>query len=225
MSSLFNRTFSVLGGSLLCCCYGFHRPDQPIASAKPRGPHERSTASNVATKQFVRRIKPAGTCRERFLQRYQSPIDPIYQFGRYAIRGLHYGVGETVDPLLSTRLRVGGHHRSREGTPTQVCGTPDVEATHHHTCFVATCTPSFQRWHCRLSLGSRPFRCSGDTCGQLHRLFVLRLRIRSCDNLARLSIPNTRVHFFPEGFFLGEEIRRVYPHPAEATVCCTLTAY
>ena len=107
MSSLFNRTFSVLGGSLLCCCYGFHRPDQPIASAKPRGPHERSTASNVATKQFVRRIKPAGTCRERFLQRYQSPIDPIYQFGRYAIRGLHYGVGETVDPLLSTHQQHG----------------------------------------------------------------------------------------------------------------------
>ena len=99
-----------LGWSLCCCLHGFHRPNRSIDSARSLRSNERPVASDIATQRFVWRIRPAGTRREHFLQCRQSPVDPLFQFGCDATRGLHHCIGETVGHVLSSVLGVGEHH-------------------------------------------------------------------------------------------------------------------
>jgi hypothetical protein len=137
-------SFSVLGGSLLCRHHGFHCSNRSSDSAKPRRPHKCPTASAIATRRFVRWIRPASTRQQCFLQRCQSSVNPICQFCCHLIRGLPRGIGQTVDLVLSTNIK---DCLSREGTPGQVRGASEMGATLHHgvaTSFVATCTPALR---------------------------------------------------------------------------------
>ena len=218
--------FFALGGSVLCGLHGFHCPNHPIDSAKPHRSHQRPTASNLTTERFLWRIQPASTRHECFLRPCQSSGDPLCQFGRHIIRGLHRSVGETVDHVLQTGLDVGEHRRSRTGTPGQVRGASEVGTTLHHgiaTRFVATCTPPFRHRPCRLSLGYRPFRCGGHTSGHLLRLRILRRYSRGCDDLERLPIQDTLIHVPSEDFALDEGGYRARSPLAEAMGHCAPT--
>jgi hypothetical protein len=219
--------WTVLGGFVLCRLHNFHCPNHSIASVKPLRPHERPTPSNIATKRFVWWVRPAGTRHECFLQSCQSSVNPLCQFGCHIIRGLHRGIGETVDPVLQTGLDVGEHRRSREGTPGQVRGASEVGTTLHHgvaTRFVATCTPPFRHRPYRLSLGSRPFRCGGDTGRSLASALRFTPYSRGCDDLERLPIPDALIHFTPEGLPWVKEFARVACRLAGAMVKALLRA-
>ena len=87
LMSLQPRSFSVLGGSLLCCYHNFHCASH---SAKPIGPIGISR----------------GCSHQCFLRPDVSPS----QFGFDIIGGLSYCVGETMDPVLPTGLGEGGYH-------------------------------------------------------------------------------------------------------------------
>ena len=205
------RSFSVLGGFVLCRRYNFHCPNNSVAPTKPFRPHERSTASNITTKRFIRWFRPAGTRRECFLQGCPSSVDLICQFGSHLTCGLRRGIGETMGRVLHTSLDVGEHRRSREGTPSEVRGASEVETTLHHgvtTRFVAVCAPPF--WHrpqC-LPLGSRPFRRNHRGWVHVFWYCVLRVYHRRCNYLDRLSVPDTLIDFTSEGVAVQEGIPR-----------------
>ena len=81
-----------------------HCPDRSTTPAEPRRFDKRPAAPNSGTEHLVRWDRPAGTRLEYPDQRPQDSAYPLCQFGRHTIRGIHRGVGETVDQLLYSEI-------------------------------------------------------------------------------------------------------------------------
>ena len=116
---------------------------------------------------------------------------------------------------------MGEHRRSREGTPGQARGTPEVGVSPDHGVpagHAAVCPPPFRDCTYRLSLGSgRHYRRSG--VGYHFRwLDLLQLHHDRCDGLERLSVPNTPIRSASEGSGLDEGVHHSRSCLAETLV-------
>ena len=105
---------------------------------------------------------------------------------------------------------MGEYRRSGEGTSSQTRGTSEVGITLHHGVaarYVTVRSPSFRRRPCRLSLGDQRFCRRGGARGHPYRRHLLHRHRRGRNTLQRLSVPDTFIHYAPQGPAVDEGIQ------------------
>ena len=113
-----------------------------------------------------------------------------------------------MDPtlcLLSGQVR--DYRRSRGGTPDQIRGISEVGVLRPHGAAprsVAVGSPSFRLRPCRLPLGYKHTRCGSGVGGHFFRPRFLHLYHRGINDLLRLSISDTFIHYAPSGLAVDE---------------------
>ena len=211
----------MLGGFILGRYHHIHRPNHSTAPAKPRRFDKRLATPNTAAECLVWRNRPTGAGL-KYPNRYpQGPAYSLCQFGRHIIRGVHRGVGETVDPLLHSGHDMGEHRRSREGAPNQALGASKVGIAPDHgviTRYVAVCSPPFRHRPYRLPLGSERFSRESGIGGHFYRPRLLRIHRRDRDHLERLSVPNALICRAPDSASEGAAVGEGIHHPCSYLV-------